>query len=422
MKIMIRTVIIVVLLLMNSIVVLAQNNIENVEFDLLKAPVSPASSLLGFAQSDIDKPTDVSEFMLSLQSATDNFSTLPSNFAIDIAPFWLIKNNKIGDISTKGLENSNGVGVIPQTLVLSFAVKNVDASTINFNSENTYAGFGFKFSIYRGEFDIETMEKLEKISSLQQIKLSLLNENMDDVYENLSVEIIELKEERKNIFQGIDVNDDSEDNIALIELLTKKADKLDKEIEDKIELLLEANKSTDEFTALDDKIKKLASEFQMARVGFTWDFAGGISGEFQNKSFNQGKIYNAGIWTTLGYTTEKSGAFLGLIRYLYNPERIFALDNVINEMDNVATIDAGFRYILGAPQSKFNCSLEAIFRSFLTDSQINDSWRLMLNADYAILKNQKLTFSFGKNYDGTTTSDGNLIATIGTVFGFGNKR
>ena len=46
----------------------------------------------------------------------------------------------------------------------------------------------------------------------------------------------------------------------------------------------------------------------------------------------------------------------------------------------------------------------------------------MFNIDYAILKNQKLTFSFGKNYDGTTTKDGNLIATLGMVFGFGNKR
>ena len=82
----------------------------------------------------------------------------------------------------------------------------------------------------------------------------------------------------------------------------------------------------------------------------------------------------------------------------------------------------GFRYILGGTQSKFNASLEAVYRSYLSDFEADNSWRLMLNLDYAIVKNQKITFSFGKNYDGTTTKDGNLVAALGTVFGFGNKR
>lgn len=399
---------------------LAQNN--DVEFDLLKAPVSPASSLLGFAQSDIDKPTDISEFMATIQSASDNYTKLPSNYAIDLAPFWLLKSKKIGDITTQGLKNSSGSNVISQTLVLSFAIKNVDSTTINFNNQNTYAGFGFKFFIYRGEYDLKTKEKLSQIENLQKLKLSMMNENQEDVYENLTEEILELNEKRRQIFNGIDVDDESPENLELIELLTKKMIKIDKEIEDKIEVLLNQNKQNEEFTSIDEKIKKIASEFQLARVGFTWDIAGGISGDFQNKSFSQGKIYNAGVWTTLGYTTEKAGAVLGLVRYLYNPDRIFALDNTVNTLNSVSTFDTGIRYIVGQPQSKFNASLEAVYRSYLSDFEVDNSWRLMLNLDYAILKNQKLTFSFGKNYDGTTTTGGNLVATLGTVFGFGNKR
>ncbi|MCA6422837.1 MAG: hypothetical protein IM568_08485 [Flavobacterium sp.] len=395
---------------------------QEVELDLLKAPVSPASSLLGFAQSEIDKPTDVSDFMATIQSASDNFSKLPSNFAIDIAPFWLTKSNSLNDISTTGLANSYGGNVIPQTLVLSFAVKNVDSTTINYNANSTYAGFGFKFYLYRGNYDTNTQEKLNQIAKLQQKKLELMKNNADQVYENLSSEIIELKEKREQLFQGIDTEDDSPENIQLIELLTLRAEKINAEIEEKIEILLEQNKSTEEVSNLDEKIKAFAADFQLTRIGFTWDFAGGISGEFQNKSFNQGKIYNAGIWTTLGYTTEKAGAFLGLIRYLHNPERIFALDNTINELNSVSTFDMGFRYIVGGTQSKFNASIEAVYRSYLSDFEADNSWRLMLNLDYAILKNQKITFSFGKNYDGSTTKDGNLVAALGTVFGFGNKR
>jgi hypothetical protein len=404
------------------IISISTTHAQEVELDLLKAPVSPASNLLGFAQSEIDKPTDVTDFMATIQSASDNFSKLPSNFAIDIAPFWLTKSKSLGDISTVGLQNSYGGNVIPQTLVLSFAVKNVDSTTINYNANSTYAGFGFKFYIYRGNYDTKTQEKLNQIAKLQQKKLELMKNNSDQVYDNLSEEILELREKREKLFDGIDTDDDSPENLQLIELLSIRAGKIDAEIEEKIEKLLEQNKSTEEVSSLDEKVKVIASDFQLTRIGFTWDFAGGISGEFQNKSFNQGKIYNAGIWTTLGYTTEKAGAFLGLVRYLNNPEKNFALDNTINELNSVSTFDMGFRYILGGTQSKFNASIEAVYRSYLSDFEADNSWRLMLNLDYAIVKNQKITFSFGKNYDGTTTKDGNLVAALGTVFGFGNKR
>jgi hypothetical protein len=405
---------------MNSFALIGQT--ENIELDLLKAPISPASNLLGFAQSEIDKPTDISEFMLSAQSASNNFNKLPSNFAVDIAPFWLTKSKTIGDISTKGLSNSSGKNVIPQTAVLSFAIKNVEENTNFFNSNNTYAAIGFRFSIYRGEFDLKSKEAINKISDLQKLKLSLMNKNLDEVYDLLPADIIMLKEKRKQILSNINVDDDSDENLALIELLTIQASKIDEQIEAKIEILLGENKTKDELAKLDKKIKKIASEFQLGRVGFTWDLAGGISGDFQNKSFNQGKIYNAGIWTTTGYTTEKAGSFLGLIRYLYNPEQISFIDNNQNTSNDIASFDIGMRYIIGNPQSKFNASIEAVYRSFLSSTQTTNTWKLMFNADYAIIKNQKLTFSFGKNYDGTTTREGNLIAAIGTVFGFGNSR
>ncbi|MDX6188872.1 hypothetical protein SGQ83_05890 [Flavobacterium sp. Fl-318] len=422
---------ILVFFLFTNLVLIAQEKDNSEEFDLLKAPISPASNLLGFSQSDIDKPTDVSAFMTSLQTATNSFSQLPSNYAIDIAPFWLFKKDNPGDISTKGLSNSSGEKVVKQTLVLSFAVKNTDSISNNFDPASTYAAFGFRFSIYRGEYDSKTKNQLTAIALLQQEKLKLMKDNHIEVYENLPLEIDSLKKVRKAIFIGIDPNDTSDDNTKLVELLYKKADKLDSIISLKIQILLDDNISSktkngdsdlNKFKRIDTKIKQLASQFQLARVNFTWDIAGGISAEFRNKNFNNSKVYNSGIWTTFGYTWEKSGSLLGLVRYLYNPDKIFALDNQVNEMNNVSTIDTGVRYIIGKSQSKFNCSIEAIYRSALSKNTTNSSWRLMANADYAILKNQKLTFSFGRNYDGTTSKDGNLIAALGLVFGFGNSR
>ena len=46
---------------------------------------------------------------------------------------------------------------------------------------------------------------------------------------------------------------------------------------------------------INKEIKVLASEFQTARVGWTWDIAGGITSEFVDKKFNNTKLYNAGL-------------------------------------------------------------------------------------------------------------------------------
>ena len=46
---------------------------------------------------------------------------------------------------------------------------------------------------------------------------------------------------------------------------------------------------------INKEIKVLASEFQTARVGWTWDIAGGITSEIVDKKFNNTKLYNAGV-------------------------------------------------------------------------------------------------------------------------------
>src|ERR1043165_5047307 len=93
----------------------AQTEIDTtIKVDLLRAPISPASNLLGFASSDIDRPTDVSAFMFSLLSAAGSFSKLPSSYAVDIAPYWFFKSSNKGDITTEGFRKSSGKDVFKQ--------------------------------------------------------------------------------------------------------------------------------------------------------------------------------------------------------------------------------------------------------------------------------------------------------------------
>jgi hypothetical protein len=84
------------------------------------------------------------------------------------------------------------------------------------------------------------------------------------------------------------------------------------------------------------------------------------------------------------------------------------------------TFDAGARYVYS--KDRFSCSLEGIYRSIINSSLAEPSWRVVFNTDYTIAANQKLLFSFGRNFDGTITKNNNLIASLSLLFGFGGTK
>ena len=389
----------------------SQSAEEGVELDLLKAPASPASNLLGIAVSDIDKPTDVSAFMLSLQKASGNFTMLPSSYAVDIAPYWLLKK-KMGDVTTEGLKRSSGTNVFKQTFVLSFAMRSTDSAETDLTPNSIYGGLGFKFSIFRGDYDETTLQGLAEIRKWQIVQVRIQSRTLEN-YKN-DPDVLALQEERRQLLK-----EEARDSTSLErkKQIDHIIDSIGTVLADK---LLDLKNSAS--TEAKQKIKEAAAAFQTARVGFTWDVSGGVSAEFRVRRFDDSKVYNAGIWTTLGYTGAKAGSALLLLRYLHNPDKIFAKDNAPNDIGDISTFDVGGRYIYSRPQAKFNASLEGVYRSVLTSNTIDPSWRIIFNADYAVSQNQKLTFSFGRNFDGSITKGGNLVAALSFLTGFGNKR
>ncbi len=46
----------------------------------------------------------------------------------------------------------------------------------------------------------------------------------------------------------------------------------------------------------------------------------------------------------------------------------------------------------------------------------------MFNVSYAFVANKDITFSFGRNFGGTTTTNGNLVAALNLLLGFGGQK
>lgn len=378
-----------------------------VKLNLLKAPSSPGSNLLGFASSDIDKPTDLSAFMASLQSSTGAFTQLPSNFAFEIVPYWLFKTKT--DFTTKGLNSEKKSDIFKQTFALSFAIRNPDSTNADYKVSNTYGAIGFKFSLVRGKYDTKTNETLNKIRNLQNKINKGIRDDLNTLLNSDST-FKKLSKLRKNMLSKFGGDE---------ELAGK--DSTYKAVDDAINQL--QKKILEKPNSAFDKINEIASPLILNRTGCSLDIAGGVSGEFINKRFDNSRVYNAGLWATFGHTGVRGGSTLFLIRYLYNPNKIFALDNAVNKkVSDISTLDFGGRYVYSNSDSRFTCSAEAIYRSVLSSSTISPSWRLIFNADYAIWQNQKLTFSFGRNFDGVVSKDGNLVAALGFLIGLGNNR
>ena len=93
--------------------------------ELLAAPATPAATMLGFSPAEIDKPRDVSDFLVSVANS-GALSQLPSNYAVEIAPAWLFAGNKISYQSFSGNKVTDNIW---QGLTRSAAVRSNDIDT-----------------------------------------------------------------------------------------------------------------------------------------------------------------------------------------------------------------------------------------------------------------------------------------------------
>jgi hypothetical protein len=373
-----------------------ESNEEGV--DLLKAPTSPAAQLLNFAPNGIERPTDLSSFWISLNNATSNLTKLPTSYAVDFLPASLFQSRFI---TLKDLQSKNTGEIFWQTLDVSLGYKS-EEDTISARAFSRTA-MGVKFSLVRPKWSDDTYKKYDQLSALQ----SLLSEQVNAYSKEIDKDPIYIKklEERKKAREehGID---------------SEQYKKIDAELEQLRATLLENFKS-DRRTEL----KNAAREFTIERKGPFLDFAGGFAARFPTNDLGYSFADNAGAWLTGGYEGGNQHlSIYGVARYLYQPERIYADPSNTISRNNISTLDFGARLLYTTKDDKFNLSFESIYRSVLNKSIIDPSWRLVFSAEYDLGFNQKLTFNFGRDFDGVITKDGNLIATLNFIVGFGNKR
>jgi hypothetical protein len=419
---------------------------DTANVNVLQAPDSPGSNLVGIAASEVQKPSDVSSLVLQLQNATNNFSKIPSSFALDYAP-WA-KNKRIEDMmySGRGIRNS---------LIFSLGVKS--SSDEKLEKDSTQVGIGIKFSLLKGKYhDVtqkqieEQVESLKKIADLQHSFYTIDNMLMDNnpEYKELLKKQKELnkteagsasEEARKiaksliELRKSIKVQSDTLKKQKAKEFL--KSDKttfssyLSKVNQDKSDVDNLVTVMAEKQAVLSDSIFILTkeatvrlNEIKFRRYGWYLDVVGGMAFNFQDNVFSKGSIYKQAVWLNGGYESKCGFSFLGLLRYQYNPDKVFADEKKVLKTTNVNTLDFGGKLYYSQEKTRFSVSGEFVYRSVLDKSEIKPTYRLALNTTYELQDNTLLTLSLGRDFDKTIHKDGNVIAALNLIKGFGNKR
>ncbi|MGF2413777.1 hypothetical protein [Ferruginibacter sp.] len=378
---------------------------DSIDINLLNAPSNAAFNLMGISPSSIDKPTDLNAFRLSIQNATNSFTKLPSNYAVEISPAALFNKKS----QTLQQFNSNKFNeVFWQSFSVSIGITQSDKEDKETNDSSSFTklGFGLKASFIRPHWNATTVQKI------------------DSFYYYLALADSEYVKIAKPLFES---------NTKLTELkllmTTAPGEKIDsliglqKALRQTLIDDLKKSIQTGAFAKASADLKAYTRGLKIERKGPFLDFATGIALDFPDNKFNNSLVSKAGAWLTGGYENGNKGlSILAIGRYLFQPDKIFADDSGKIKAKNISTIDAGARLVFNGFEGKFSLSTEAIYRSVLKKNVIAPSWRLVFNTEYDIGFNQKITLALGRNFDGTISKGGNLIAALNFIKGFGSNK
>jgi len=372
---------------------------DSLSVDLLREIQSPAANLLGISPTDIASPSDPSSFMVSLRQASNQLSSVPTNYAVDIAPFWMFGSRNIDSNKFLSNEVKNN---IPQSFVLSAAVNNDNVDNQAESIENTALGFGIKFSLLRGDLSDNSKSDIEYIQNLLEER-GEETAMLIQVERSTNQEWIDLNEEWLNVTDSI--------SLEVINLLKLRERLLLAQTQQKIE---------DHFNELDKKILAASSKLNVTRTGFKLDFNLASRFDFKDQVVENSELTSIAAWITASLESKKGLEILGIVRYLYNPNQNFINTEMMNSEADLSLLHSGLRLVYR--RDKLSLSLESILETAINDVSIENRYKYVFNTEYKITDNLKLSLSLGRDFDGFITKEGNVISALSFLVGLGNNR
>jgi len=351
-----------------------------ISLDLLVTPASPAFVVLGVEPASIERPGSPTDLGITILSSTNNLTVLPRNYALEFTPYWWCDGTR----SFSSFKN-------PVTFLRTLSIS-VATATREFPSTDSFItslGLGVRCSPFRGKPNPVYTDSIDNIlKAAHSFYLNRFNELepqdalLKELYGKLKDPQL-TEEERKEIQVQIG----------------ERRDTIKKEVRE--EFLVTHD-------AIIERLNRTVDMMQMNRIGLKIDVAGAFALDFPQGLFENGTFSKFGGWVTAGWECPKV-SFLGVLRLLGN-----------SLYTDSTSFDFGGRLIRNVTED-LSVSLEGLGRWYWKLSDDNIHSRLDVIVDYALFKNNALSFTLGKDYGGGLT-EGELIVSMNLKQGFGSRR
>lgn len=350
-------------------------------FSALGTPTSPAFILLGVAASSVERPSTPADFAAKLGNATQQFTVVPDQFAVEAAPYWLFRRPELSWVDDADREPL-------ESLERTF---NLSVATAPIGTEEAFergVAVGVSASPFSGSLTEETKTKIRALESALVSTSELFDAR---------------RRQRLEVLQAA----------MAAELVRAGSDQERERIREHYELRFAALNE-----AVRDEIAEEISEllapfegFEPAREGLFMTLSGGSAWTFADAVAEAATHAQWGIWGTMSY---RKGAWspVGVIRYLNRPEAT----PLTNQLPEEELLDVGFRLI--HTTGAFGLSGEYVLRRSFDGA--DGRHRLVGAVEYRTGEDLWLTAAFGRDHD--ADAPGSLIAQLGIAFNFSRER
>lgn len=380
----------------------------NAELNLPEMPSSAAFVVMGVSPTDIESPQTPSDLVFSAQNASENFTSIPQNFFINVSPFWMFNKKYVSDTKFFNGKGDNLKQNILQSIQISLGVSD------SFKNEqyDRRVGVGFNLSLIRGDVDKSLKDKYMKLLNNYNKDIGSLvsaTEENDPVIKNIDESILKLGKEINNF------NNDS----------TTQSKNRKRELEQKLsELILDKSKRQQELykeieAANNEEIEKIKSDLKsivFKRKGFFLNVAGGFSWD---RTDSTSSFYRGGLWANPGFQGDHLN-WVGVGRLLTHQDVSFENSEGVLDTAKFTTIDVGLKLEYQMEQ-KTTLSGEFIYRT-VPNTEIESSYRAVLNFSYNLSEDVKLNLTYGRDFDLFLNGNSQNLALVNLVFGLGNTR
>lgn len=373
----------------------------------VRPPGTPAFALLGTELTSIDRPATPRAVGVGLLSALSE-GPLPSNYAIEVAPFWLVGQPSIAFEDRYG---TVGWDAFAQTFSLSLAT-----STAEDEGSPTRFGFGLRGQLVGGAASEELKRAHAELGSVIGFKAAVpdpdetcapdpnrAGELFNDLNE-LCTKLTRLQEIRrqaadlraeveKRVATGVEEHQKASlaDDLALHQFRKEQEEELSQQAHAARAALLEK---------VEDKVAmaKEALRANSEPVGLAVEVAGGGVVDFAEQEISNASWSQWGAWLVPSYRFEGAPvALLGLGRLLRD------------ETAGSSTLDLGGR-VLVQSGAGVSVGFEYVQRTRLAGRGPTRTFRAVGTVEYPITESTYLAAMIGKNFD---LGDSDLISIAG---------